>query len=96
MGSHHLKKTTATEEKVATKGTQTILQYGKPATAEVDSNSREGSNNGTQTVWEASNCRGWQQWSEGSNKVTQTTEPVLLNVYGAPELIPRNEFRQPM
>jgi hypothetical protein len=24
------------------------------------------------------------------------TEPVLLNVYGAPELIPRNEFRQPM
>jgi hypothetical protein len=23
------------------------------------------------------------------------TEPVLLNVYGAPELIPRNEFRQP-
>ncbi len=25
-----------------------------------------------------------------------TTEPLLLNVYGAPELIPRNEFRQPM
>jgi hypothetical protein len=25
-----------------------------------------------------------------------TSEPVLLNVYGAPELIPRNEFRQPM
>ncbi len=24
------------------------------------------------------------------------TEPVLLNVYGAPELIPRNEFRHPM
>jgi hypothetical protein len=24
------------------------------------------------------------------------TEPVLLNVYGAPELILRNEFRQPM
>ncbi len=24
------------------------------------------------------------------------TEPVFLNVYGAPELIPRNEFRQPM
>jgi hypothetical protein len=24
------------------------------------------------------------------------SEPVLLNVYGAPELIPRNEFRQPM
>jgi hypothetical protein len=23
-------------------------------------------------------------------------EPVFLNVYGAPELIPRNEFRQPM
>ncbi len=27
---------------------------------------------------------------------TLFTEPVLLNVYGAPELIPRNEFRQPM
>ncbi len=25
-----------------------------------------------------------------------STEPVLLNVYGAPALIPRNEFRQPM
>ncbi len=24
------------------------------------------------------------------------TEPVFLNVYGAQELIPRNEFRQPM
>jgi hypothetical protein len=24
------------------------------------------------------------------------TENVLLNVYGAPELIPRNEFRHPM
>ncbi len=24
------------------------------------------------------------------------TEPVFLNVYGAPESIPRNEFRQPM
>ncbi len=23
-------------------------------------------------------------------------EPVLLNVYGVPELIPRNEFRQPV
>jgi hypothetical protein len=25
-----------------------------------------------------------------------TAEPVFLHVYGAPELIPRNEFRQPM
>ncbi len=25
-----------------------------------------------------------------------SSEPVLLNVYGAPEMIPRNEFRQPM
>jgi hypothetical protein len=25
-----------------------------------------------------------------------SSEPVFLNVYGAPELIPRNEFRQPM
>jgi hypothetical protein len=33
-----------------------------------------------------------QREGEGGN----TTEPVLLNVYGAPELIPRNEFRQPM
>jgi hypothetical protein len=26
----------------------------------------------------------------------KSTQPVFLNVYGAPELIPRNEFRQPM
>jgi hypothetical protein len=26
----------------------------------------------------------------------RSPEPVLLNVYGAPELMPRNEFRQPM
>ncbi len=26
----------------------------------------------------------------------QSPEPVFLNVYGAPELIPRNEFRQRM
>ncbi len=25
-----------------------------------------------------------------------SSEPVLLNVYGAPALIPRNEFHQPM
>jgi hypothetical protein len=25
-----------------------------------------------------------------------STDPVLLNVYGAPALIPRTEFRQPM
>ncbi len=24
------------------------------------------------------------------------SEPVFLNIYGARELIPRNEFRQPM
>ncbi len=29
-------------------------------------------------------------------RIDRNTEPVLLNVYGAPELIPRNEFRQPM
>jgi hypothetical protein len=29
-------------------------------------------------------------------KILDMSEPVLLNVYGAPELIPRNEFRQPM
>ncbi len=27
---------------------------------------------------------------------TGQPEPVLLNVYVAPELMPRNEFRQPM
>jgi hypothetical protein len=27
---------------------------------------------------------------------SENPEPVLINVYGAPELIPRNEFRQPM
>ncbi len=29
-------------------------------------------------------------------RVALRPEPVLLNVYGAPALIPRNEFRQPM
>jgi hypothetical protein len=29
-------------------------------------------------------------------KYTKTTEPVFLNVYGAQESIPRNEFLQPM
>ncbi len=29
-------------------------------------------------------------------KLLRIPEPVLLNIYGAPELIPRNEFRQPM
>ncbi len=34
-------------------------------------------------------------WSPSPSWVSQMfTEPVLLNVYGAPELIPRNEFRQ--
>ncbi len=28
--------------------------------------------------------------------IKESPEPVLLNVYGAPELMPRNEFRQPM
>jgi hypothetical protein len=28
--------------------------------------------------------------------VEMTIEPVFLNVYGAQESIPRNEFRQPM
>jgi hypothetical protein len=32
----------------------------------------------------------------GSCRCLWLTEPVLLNVYGAPELIPRNEFRQPI
>jgi hypothetical protein len=27
---------------------------------------------------------------------TDLREPVFLNVYGAPELIPRNEFRETM
>ncbi len=29
-------------------------------------------------------------------EMREQSEPVLLNVYGAPELMPRNEFRQPM
>ncbi len=27
--------------------------------------------------------------------ISRETEPVFLNVYGAQEFIPRNEFRQP-
>jgi hypothetical protein len=33
---------------------------------------------------------------ELSRTCTSNTGPVLLNVYWAPALIPRNEFRQPM
>jgi hypothetical protein len=38
-------------------------------------------------------CRMWIQWGDIESS---TTEPVFLNVYGAPELIPRSEFRQSM
>jgi hypothetical protein len=56
-GSQHLQRTTATVGKVAIKGRK--QQYGKPAFAEDDRNSREGSNKGTQTtVREASIYRG--------------------------------------
>jgi hypothetical protein len=34
--------------------------------------------------------------SEYAMKRKEQFKPVLLNVYGAPELIPMNEFRQPM
>jgi hypothetical protein len=34
--------------------------------------------------------KSWQQWHWA------ISEPVYLNVYGAQESIPRNEFRQPM
>ncbi len=35
--------------------------------------------------------------SQGTNSARLCSlEPVFLNVYGAPESIPRNEFRQPM
>jgi hypothetical protein len=33
---------------------------------------------------------------DGGTLAADTPEPVLLNVYGAQESIPRNEFRQPM
>jgi hypothetical protein len=42
MGSQHLQRTTAIVGKVATKGRKQL--HGKPAFAEDDSNSREGSN----------------------------------------------------
>jgi hypothetical protein len=29
-------------------------------------------------------------------RTAEKTEPIFLNVYGAQESIPRNEFRQPM
>ncbi len=53
------------------------------------------------------NTRKWdlgEQWMRSSQVVRtsdcqclsrNSPEPVFLNVYGAPELIPRNEFRQP-
>jgi hypothetical protein len=48
-------------------------------------------------------CLGWSSGSvqeiifpSGLKCPPPSTEPVFLNVYGAPELIPRNKFRQPM
>ncbi len=39
-------------------------------------------------LWNSSTIPSKSLWFE--------PEPVLLNVYGPPKLIPRNEFRQPM
>jgi hypothetical protein len=36
------------------------------------------------------------EWDESMQLLGPLSEPVFLNVYGAQELIPRNEFRQPM
>ncbi len=36
-----------------------------------------------------------QHWCKDYMLGRMSPEPVLLNCYGAPELIPRNEFRQP-
>ncbi len=64
------------------------------------------------SFWHLHSIRGWPLQSHSENayvscyKITPnaaefsgieiTSEPVLLNAYGAPELIPGNEFRQPM
>ncbi len=48
---------------------------------------------------EDGDLNGKQDLNRGGGPITKekrNTEPVFLNVYGAPELIPRNEFRQPM
>jgi hypothetical protein len=37
----------------------------------------------------------WQSQPPAAG-IRTTSEPVFLNVYGAQELIPRNEFRQPV
>ncbi len=39
---------------------------------------------------------GWLLFEDGFGPWRSMSEPVLFNVYGAPELMPRNEFRQPM
>jgi hypothetical protein len=38
----------------------------------------------------------WRMPAKVPNIFQTLPELVLLNVYGAPELMPRNEFRQPM
>ncbi len=39
---------------------------------------------------------GTEDGGGGGDLLQAQSEPVFLNVYGAQELIPRNEFRQPM
>jgi hypothetical protein len=38
----------------------------------------------------------WQGVKVMGGGQVEASEPVLLNVYGAQDSIPRNEFRQPM
>jgi hypothetical protein len=47
-------------------------------------------------VMKAGTREGGFQLLVYSTSTTKQTEPVFLNVYEAQELIPRNEFRQPM
>jgi hypothetical protein len=48
------------------------------------------------SVWRVMGVRYSNQAMMQLQKENSRTEPVFLNVYGAQELISRNEFRQPM
>jgi hypothetical protein len=46
--------------------------------------------------WPGSHGQIFERIRGGLTRFVDPGQPVLLNVYGAPELMPRNEFRQPI
>jgi len=82
-------------------------EVSKLGSYDESSKSKDGRPGGEQGMDQVSSCLSFSHITvsdHGGHFSTQpaaifpneSPEPVFLNVYGAPELIPRNEFRQPM